>query len=303
MSSFITKYSSSVIIDEIRKLKHIFLSPNGKVLTTKFIKRKSEKPFTKIKHMIGLCTDLEEPKIEEPYNNYYNYFYVFPVLVFEYSMVRESLEYLYIDSANMTEEDALLFREEYEKVIIYCIKVYLVDKNYEYNNKHFFDKVKELCNSGHNDLGHEVIPNIIKLLQKTNDKLLTNEKFTTLCDPIIPTDAQYAGPPVAIRTSHTNFPTLSSVSAIEAPRDLTPVNAVEAPLYINQHTRQPVYDIPMTWPERSADRITYRSRSRSRSRPRSRSRSISRGGGKRKPKNNTRKNAEKKKKKKKIIQT
>ena len=305
MSSTIKKeYSSSEIVDEIRELIHIFVSPNGKVLTTKFIKRQSEKPFTKIKHMIGLCRNLEEPTRVPTAPYYYETYIVFHVLAFEYTGVIDILDFLTRDrigQPNMTEEDALLFREEYEKVIIYCIKVYLFDKKYEYNNKHFFVKVKELCNSGHNEIGHEVIPNIITLLQKTKDKLLTNENFTSLCDPIKPTNAYYAGPPVAIRTRHTNFPFPYSVSAIEVPRDLTPVYAVEAPLYINQHTRQPVYDIPMTWPESYTDRITYRSRyssrprSRSRSRSRSGSRSRSRGGGKRKPKNNTRKIAEKKK--------
>ena len=242
MSSFIEeKFSSAQIIAEISSLQNNYVHPTeGYLLPIKFT-NKSKKPFNRIKHMIAECENLEKP---------YDNKYVFSYLVSEYNF---DIDFLSRNiGQKLTNDDFLLFKEEYEKVIIKCIKVYLFDNKYETNNIHFIDTIQKLCKS---ELGREVIPNIFELLEKTNDILLNHVKFTSLCKPIEQTDAHYAVPQVGIRTRHTDLYNLPSVSATEAP---PPVNAVEEPLYINQETGQPVYHIPISWNPNPNDRLTNR---------------------------------------------
>jgi len=273
MSSTKKKFSSKEIIDKINVLRNRYVHYTGSTLNPVEFSKDSNIPFWEISKMIMNCEDLEKPYMPN------DKIYVFSFFVNKYFtdlnfLVRNVLPY-----KKITEKDIVRFRTAYEKVIIECIREYLTNKKYTSNNTHFYDTVQELCNKSSN-----AIKNIINFLTHLKDPLLENPEFLSLCDKIIPTDAQYAGPPVAIRTRHTNRSTSSSVSATEAPRDLTPPKAEEEPLYIDPRTGRPVYHIPMTWLEDPSNRLTKRSRSRSRPRSRSGSR-----GGKRKTKKQYRK--------------
>ena len=264
MSSTRKKFSSKEIIDKINILRNRYVHYDGNTLIPIKFTKDSNIPFWDINYMIMNSEDLEKPYMPN------DKIYVFSFFVTKYVTDINFLARNVLPHNKITTKDIGLFRNSYVKVIIECIREYLTNAKYTYHNKHFYDTVEDICKKSSNTIKY-----VVDLLKALKDPLLEKPEFVSLCDKIIPTDAQYAGPPVAVKTRHTDrFLTSSSVSATQAPRDLTPVKAEEAPDYLDRFGR-PVFLNPITWNERISDRLTKIPRSRSRSRSR---------GGKRKTK-------------------
>jgi hypothetical protein len=269
-------FSSKEIIDRIKILINRYVHSTGSTLKPVVFNNDSKIPFSEIIHMIKNCEDLETPYLIKDKT-----YYVFSFLVKQYIIDYKFLNTTVLTQHKISKSDINKYNIQYLQVIIECIREYLTNAKYKdphhhhhHNNKHFYETIQNICKTGTN-----IIKSVFHLLTQLRDPLSENPEFLALCIEIIPTNAEYAGIPIGVKTKHSyRFFTSASEYATEAPRDLTPVRAKPVPIYVDEHTGEEIYDIPTSWsPNRDLrERLPKRPRSRSRSR-----------GGKRKTKKST----------------
>ena len=259
-------FSSKEIIDKMNVLKNRYIHYTGNTLHQVVFNKDSKIPFSEIIRMIKNCEDLETQYSPQDKT------YILSFLVKKYVTDINFLNKSVFPKDKISKQDIYHYSTQYLQVIIACIREYLTNDKYKHHHKHFYDTIQDICRTGNN-----TIKSVISLLQKLNDPLLENPELITLCEDFVPTYAQYAELPIGIRTKHTDrFFTSASESATEAPRDLTPVRAKQAPIYRDELTGEEIYDIPPSWSPDISQLLTKRPRSRSRSR-----------GGKRKTQKST----------------
>jgi hypothetical protein len=238
-------FSASQIVDHIIDLRsnYSMIDNYGSRQILNYKEQTSKLPFEKIIYMIQNCDDLEKSYVD-PDDGTITKMYVFPLF---YTYLKTALKFFDNNSTKDQKDDIDKYKLLYIKVVIEIIREYLENKKYIYNNEKFYSTVEKICEN------HPIKDKIMSVLEKSNDDLLNNPNFVSLCDHKISTEAYHTGLPLAKRIkyntrSQEHHPPINATYRKTKP----PVIAEEEPDY---------YDNPISWNPRDADRLRKRPRS------------------------------------------